>query len=310
MSDNWIKVRTVLLDDPAVMSLAVMTGLDEFGVVGRLVKLWSWADSQTTDGNARIVTNVTVSALQDRYKCNGVNADDLAKRWMDRYLGCEGISDALIAVGWLSCDGSGLHIPNFDKHNSQSSKQRAVTSKRVTKHRKQPEDTVTVPALQDCYKCNGESVTDVTVPPLPEKRREEKKNTHTQETPREEFPHSDWTPEEVQAWQAWIECWVHRNKGQRPQAFVLDQWRNELAGQPGHRVGILRLSIEKNGGQLCTQWYHANNAPRDTGPLTKNGGPRLSNWQANVNLARETFARELEEAKAAEAAKAKNGSTK
>ncbi len=146
MAGDWIKMRCNLLDDPAVLAISAAVGLDEYAVTGRLLKLWSWADQQTTDGNARGVTNVT------------------ARVWLDRYLSCPGLADALVAVGWLEIDESGMRIPNFDRHNGKSGKQRAVTSKRVKKHREQ---------------CNAETVTqivtsDVTptvTKPLPEKRR-------------------------------------------------------------------------------------------------------------------------------------------
>lgn len=100
-----------------------------FGVIGRLHKLWSWADQQTTDGNAHGVTNVT------------------ARAWLDRYLCCAGFADALIAVEWLEIDEAGLRIPNFDRHNGQSGKQRAVTSKRVKKHREQCNGDVVTPSV-------------------------------------------------------------------------------------------------------------------------------------------------------------------
>ena len=126
MAIDWIKMRVNLIDDPAVLVIANATGIDEFGVIGRLHKLWSWADQQTTDGNAPGVTNVA------------------ARAWLDRYLSCTGFADALVAVGWLEIDETGMRLPNFDRHNGQSGKQRAVTAKRVRNHRSQ---------------CNGATVT-------------------------------------------------------------------------------------------------------------------------------------------------------
>lgn len=146
MAGDWIKMRCNLLDDPAVLAISAVVGLDEYAVTGRLLKLWSWADQQTTDGNARGVTNVT------------------ARAWLDRYLSCPGLADALVAVGWLEIDESGMRIPNFDRHNGQSGKQRAVTSKRVKKHREQCNAETVTPIVTS-------GVTPTVTKPLPEKRR-------------------------------------------------------------------------------------------------------------------------------------------
>lgn len=117
MAGDWIKMRTHLSDDPAVISIAAQTKLDEYGVVGRLHKLWSWADSHTTDGNAPIVTTA------------------LPYAWLNRYLHCDGFAEAMVGVGWLGIDSDGIHIPNFERHNGQTAKQRALTAKRVADHK-------------------------------------------------------------------------------------------------------------------------------------------------------------------------------
>jgi hypothetical protein len=149
MAGEWIKMRKDLDDDPAVIAIAQAVGLDEFAVVGRLWKFWAWADTHTTDGNASCVTGVTAVA------------------WLERYIGCAGIAQAMNAVGWLLIDDEGIHVPNFDVHNGESAKQRALTSRRVAKNR-------------GCNaKRNATSVTSVThdalSDALPEKRREEKR---------------------------------------------------------------------------------------------------------------------------------------
>lgn len=146
MAGDWIKMRVDLTDDPAVIGISVATGLDEFSVVGRLHKFWSWADSHTTNGNA----TVTLPSLQN-------HGESVSIAWIDRYLQATGFAQSLIDVGWLVVDDSGIHLPNFDRHNGQTAKQRALTSKRVAKKRS--------------AECNGAGVTES----LPEKRREEKR---------------------------------------------------------------------------------------------------------------------------------------
>ena len=113
MASDWIALRTNLTDDPAIISIAVTLGLDEYGVVGRLHKLWSWADQHTVDGNARSVSTA----------------------WVDRFLSTPGFAAAMLDAGWLQCRSGGLLFPNFNRWNTQTAKQRLLTAKRVAAHK-------------------------------------------------------------------------------------------------------------------------------------------------------------------------------
>ena len=139
MAGDWIKMRTNLDTDWRVIEMAGHLGIPELHVVGCLWKLWTWADQHTLDGNAIRVTSVT----------------------LDRFTGVTGFAEALRKVGWLEGRDNALSFPRFAEHNGQTAKNRAETNKRVAKHR------------------NANTVTSVTQKPLPEKRREEKSNTHT-----------------------------------------------------------------------------------------------------------------------------------
>lgn len=130
----WIKIRTDLIRDPAVIQLAEIYGWQEHVIVGILVKLWSWADEQVSDGNAAGVT----------------------KAFLDRYLGVTGFAENLCKVGWLEANDDGIAFPNWERHMSQTAKKRAVTANRVAKSR--------------AGKCNASSVTKA----LPDKIREDK----------------------------------------------------------------------------------------------------------------------------------------
>ena len=127
-------MRSNLDSDPDVIAIGVRLNLDELAVVGRLWKVWSWADQHTTDGNAVRVTEVT----------------------LDRFANCSGFAAAMREVGWLEGRDGALTFPRFDRHNGQTAKNRALTAQRVAKRR------------------NAESVTNVTPPSLPEERRVEK----------------------------------------------------------------------------------------------------------------------------------------
>ena len=72
-------MRTDLSEDPLVIAMAARLHVDEFSVVGRLHRIWSWADRQLTDGLALGVTT----------------------EWIDQYVRLQGFSNSLLEVGWL-----------------------------------------------------------------------------------------------------------------------------------------------------------------------------------------------------------------
>jgi uncharacterized phage protein (TIGR02220 family) len=119
MAGDWIKMRSDLLDDPAVFRLSTMLQLDRFSVVGRLHAFWAWVDKHASNGY------VTGASLQ----------------LVDEVVTLKGFGDALVVVQWLEVDGDrGLHIPRFERHNGQSAKERALTNQRVKKHRERNAD--------------------------------------------------------------------------------------------------------------------------------------------------------------------------
>ncbi|MCY1295842.1 hypothetical protein D9M70_452020 [compost metagenome] len=113
MAGDWIKMRTALADDPAVICMADRLGMDEFSVVGRLHHLWSWADKQSRDGHASGVTG----------------------KWIDRYVQCDGFAQCLVSVGWLVLGENGIEFPNFDRHNGETAKARGLATNRQQKKR-------------------------------------------------------------------------------------------------------------------------------------------------------------------------------
>jgi len=77
---------------------------------------------------------------------------------IDYVSGVTGFGEAMNLSGWLVQDGHNLVLPNFDRHNGKSAKNRALTAQRVAAHK---------------AKTGNEKVTPT---PLPreEKRREYK----------------------------------------------------------------------------------------------------------------------------------------
>ena len=114
MADDWIKYRKALPDEPEVISIACRLGIEVEAVVGRLMRLWSWADSVTISGH---VPGVTPKAIDHM-----VRADNFAA--------------ALESVGWLLVDSDGIRLPNYRRHNTKPSKQRALASRRQSRKRR------------------------------------------------------------------------------------------------------------------------------------------------------------------------------
>ena len=148
MAGDWVKFEHTTPDKPEVWQIAELLGIDGDAVVGKLLRIWVWADQQTTDGNARSVT----FAL------------------LNRISGVTGFAEAMTAVGWLVKDGAEVRFVNFDRHNGKTAKTRALGAKRAEAHRA-GNGSVTQTALQNA----DNSVTKA----LPEKRREEIEKTHT-----------------------------------------------------------------------------------------------------------------------------------
>jgi len=143
MAGDWIKMRTNLAEDPAVVRLASGLNLDRFAIVGRLHKIWSWANEHSIDG-----LDVPVDA-----------------QFLDSLVATPGFAEQLRRVGWLSGRDGSLTIPNFLRHNGESAKARALDTARKRNVRKAS------------GKCPDENRTETG----PEKRREEKiLNTETE----------------------------------------------------------------------------------------------------------------------------------
>jgi hypothetical protein len=160
MAGDWIPLRCDLPDDPAVIFIAVSLALDEFAVVGRLHRLWSWANKHTSTGNAVGVTS----------------------EWVDRYLSTPGFAAAMQTAGWLRVRTGGIEFPHFDRWNSQNAKQRALTARRVAAHK-----------LRSNAVGNADSVSDAL--PTEQNRRDKDPPTppaggkRAKKRPGEEHPH-------------------------------------------------------------------------------------------------------------------------
>lgn len=139
MKSHWIKIEHDTPDKLEVFMIAERLGLDRDAVVGKLVRIWSWADLHTVDGN---VPGVTLALL-------------------DHLSSVTGFGQIMQEVGWIEETGDGLHFSKLERHISQSAKKRAQARRRVYEHRKRNDD-VTDEALQMKRKSNADSVTHKT----------------------------------------------------------------------------------------------------------------------------------------------------
>lgn len=155
MAGEWIKFETATLDKPEVLLMADLLETSADDVIGKLLRVWVWFDKNSIDGNAGGVTNVTLM------------------KFLDRLVDRPGFAACMKKVGWLTDTG----LPNFDRHNGKSAKNRALTQSRVNNFR------------------NAHGVTFS----LPEKRREEKNKTIVAS----DFVVPEWVPKD--SWDAFVE---------------------------------------------------------------------------------------------------------
>lgn len=150
MAGEWIKIEAATADKPEVLRMARILKIDRDAVFGKLTRLWAWFDSNSVDG---VVDGV-------------VDAD------IDRLCHCDGFAAACSMVSWLviDADAERMTIPNFDRHNGETAKQRAMKSRRQAKWRAGVDAPVDVDA-------------STTASTREEKRREDKSKSTTPVSP-------------------------------------------------------------------------------------------------------------------------------
>jgi hypothetical protein len=226
MAGEWIKVENTTPDKPEVFVIAEELQIDPDAVIGKLIRIWVWADEQTTNGNAVSVTRAL----------------------LDRLAGVTGFAVAMEKAGWLRREERGLEFPNFEYHNGQTAKKRGLTAKRVASHRRKSN-------------AGGNAVSVTSALPREEKRREEDKNPPTphggdsaegkskrkKKTTGEAVPipeHLD-SPEFRVAWGEWLQDRSVRGKPVTEIA-AKKQFADLLPHGPAKSIEIIRVSI-KNG---------------------------------------------------------------
>ena len=115
MAGDWIKLEKCSPNKPEVMRLARMWGVPQDQAFGALMRFWIWIDDACVDGRV----------------------DGVASHEVDDMMHFPGFAAGLKAVGWLHVDEEkpSLSIPNFGKHNEETSKKRALRNARQARWR-------------------------------------------------------------------------------------------------------------------------------------------------------------------------------
>lgn len=114
MRRPWIKIEVATPDKPEICAIANRLKMDEDMVVGKLVRFWAWVAQNQVHGSNLGVT----------------------LEFIDRLVGRKGFAAALCQAEWLIEQDGVVSIPNFDRHNSNLARTRALTKTRVERHRK------------------------------------------------------------------------------------------------------------------------------------------------------------------------------
>ncbi len=124
MAGDWIAWTKGLTLKREVIAIANTLGLDRRIVACLCMEAWEWADSNTVDGHADSVTNVTLDAVT----------------------GVTGFGQAMLEVGWLLEDDRGIIFPRWERWNAQSAKKRLQNAERKRRQRDRQRPHVTQPA--------------------------------------------------------------------------------------------------------------------------------------------------------------------
>lgn len=143
MAGDWIKWTKGLHRKKEVLGIAARLGISPAHAAGLCEIFWEWCDD-----------NISQAAIDENGNAH-VTLGTLHHSFIDSVTGNAGMAKAMQDEGWIRLEDGVMVVPNYTRHNGQTSKDRALTAERVKKYRSKS--------------CNG----NVTVRALPEKRREE-----------------------------------------------------------------------------------------------------------------------------------------
>ena len=153
MAGDWIKFEHTTPDKPEVVKMATALKIDQDAVVGKLLRVWLWADANSLNGECVGVTE----AFIDRLTCR------------------RGFAAAMRSVGWLVGNDGEVSFTNFSRHNGATAKARAVENRRKSDYRDRTKASQKeTEQSRECPKDSGTNTgTNTDEKRGPEKRREE-----------------------------------------------------------------------------------------------------------------------------------------
>lgn len=143
MAGYWIKFEQTTPDKPEVVRMATLLNIDQDEVVGKLLRVWIWADLNSIPAEKVCVTDA----------------------FIDRLVSKKRFAHAMRLVGWLTGDSGALNFPNFQRHNGESAKKRALENNRQVSRRQRDKNVTDVTPMkaQERDQRRGEEI----YPPLP-----------------------------------------------------------------------------------------------------------------------------------------------
>ena len=120
---HWIKVEVSTPDKTEMRVIARECHCSRADAFLAFFLFFRFADTQTDDGTLPMLTAADV--------------DDIA--------GLPGFANAMETVGWLTVTSTGFTVRNWDRHNGQSAKRRAINQARMM--------AVRMESAQKAHKC-------------------------------------------------------------------------------------------------------------------------------------------------------------
>jgi len=118
MAGHWIEWEKGLVRKPEVLRIARLMGCTPQHAAACCMMVWEWAEDVTENGIIPGITAADVSFAA----------------------GVDGIAEAMITAGWLLETDDSVVLPNWERHNGEPAKRRAVDAMR--KRAKRREDRI------------------------------------------------------------------------------------------------------------------------------------------------------------------------
>lgn len=200
MAGEWFAVDCCLETKPETVEILVATGEPVDVVIGRLVRLWAWAQLNSEDGSLKATTAILARV-----------AGGDSKFW-----------EIVAGTGWIEIGDKTITIAGWEKRFSQAAKRRMVDARRKADRRKADKIPQSVPPPSAMRPERVRTDADVSRTPsgLEEKRGEEKKldtppptpngaTTKTSSKPAESSASSDFVSDDPrECWEAFRDAWT------------------------------------------------------------------------------------------------------